>query len=130
MPTTEFIEWRADEIAQVYLNKAGLDLLPDFGEKFDFIAFPKDTHRKQLAIEIKVWQRNLPPSMNMIENIASKPHYLATPFMIMFINVENEKGFFYISSNEYNSGVLRLNFNTLLNSINKLFRLMPDSGFI
>lgn len=89
------MDWRAEEIAKVYLLNSGLvTLLPDYENKFDFIAISKTSPEKIFAIEVKASKN--PKSTNILftpnekEMIANSKF----PVLLMYIDYDKEKGYY------------------------------------
>lgn len=95
--TKNFEDWRAEEIAKVYLLNSGLiTLLPDYENKFDFIAISKASPEKRFAIEVKATKiptSDIPKVLPREGNLFDDSKF---PVLRMYIDHDKEKGYYEI----------------------------------
>jgi len=96
MNNTKKIEtWRAEEIAKVFLLNSGLvSLLPDFDNKFDFLAISNKTPDKKILIEVKATKYPKSELKKAFIKTRNQLSHTNLPAVLMYINYDNENGYF------------------------------------
>ena len=93
----KFEDWRAEEIAKVYLLNSDLvTLLPDYENKYDFIAISKSSPEKRFAIEVKATklpESDIPRVSHKVRSLFADSQF---PVLIMYIDNDKEKGYYEI----------------------------------
>ena len=117
--------WRAVEIAKVYLlNYGKIQLLKDKSGKFDFIAFKINDLNKRIAIEIKATKYSKSEIINTYKDHRKHiSHKEKIPVLIMYINYDNEKGFFEIFKGGKKSPLQILTISTINENLDELLNL-------
>lgn len=97
-------EWRAEEIAKVYLLNSGLvTLLPNYNDKFDFLAISKENPDKKIAIDVKATKYSRSEIEKQLLKTKKNITLNGLPVLLMFINYDKENGFFEVlKQNEVN----------------------------
>lgn len=93
----EFETWRAEEIAKVFLLNSGLvTLVPEYGNKYDFLAISKKSPDKKIAVEIRATKY----SKDYIKRVFTKTKRQFSksqlPVLLMYINYDKENGYFEV----------------------------------
>lgn len=93
----DFGAWRAEEIAKVFLlNTKIIDIYPDSSNKFDFIVVGKLSSQKRIGIEIKATKYSKSEITKKYNQTTNKFIDSSIPVIIMYIDYDNEKGFFQV----------------------------------
>ncbi|HRE09303.1 MAG TPA: hypothetical protein PK850_09890 [Ignavibacteria bacterium] len=119
---------RSETIAQFFLKSTGIvDLLPDFGEDFDFILFPKTTHQKQIGVEVKSTKLSLMGIKKKYVDLRRKYKHARIPVLILYINIDLESGFFEIIDKDNPTELRELTLDILKREINNTFENIPTN---
>jgi len=94
----EIENWRAEEIAKVYLLNSGLvTLLPNYTtDKFDFLAIGKDLPDRKIAVEVKATKYPKNEIKKVFGKIRKEYTRLPLPVIVMYIDYDKENGYFEI----------------------------------
>lgn len=119
---------RAEQIAQLYLQSIKqVDLLPSFDDDLDFLLFPKETHQKQIGIEVKATKLSPIGIKNKYLNLRRRYSNERIPIMILYINVDSENGFFEIINKKQSTEIIELKIDLLSRETHKIFQTMPGN---
>lgn len=93
----EFESWRAEEIAKVFLLNSGLvTLVPEYGNKYDFLAISKKSPDKKIAIEIKPTRHSKDDIKKASARAKKQFSKFRLPVLLMYINQDKENGYFEV----------------------------------
>jgi hypothetical protein len=93
-----FKKWRAEAIAKLYLLNSGLvALLPNYSDKYEFLAISKNAPDKNFAIEIKATKCPKREIKRVFHNTRRKFTNYSLPVILMYVNYDDMgKGYFEV----------------------------------
>lgn len=93
----EFETWRAEEIAKVFLLSSGLvTLVPEYGNKYDFLAISKKSPYKKVAVEVKATKYSKEDIKRVFTKTRRQFSKSGLPVLLMYINYDEENGYFEV----------------------------------
>jgi hypothetical protein len=93
----EFETWRAEEIAKVFLLNSGLvTLVPEYGNKYDFLAISKKSPDKKVAVEVKATKYSKDDIKRVFTKTKEQFSKSELPVLLMYINYDKENGYFEV----------------------------------
>lgn len=115
--------WRAEEIAKVYLLNSGLvTLLPNYTDNFDFLAISKNLPDKKIAVEVQPTKYSQKEIKKVFSKTRRKFAQSSLPGILMYIDYDKENGYFEVfeKSSEANHIILPLQTDKLKEQISQL----------
>lgn len=115
--------WRAEEIAKVYLLNSGLvTLLPNYTDNFDFLAISKNLPDKKIAVEVQATKYPQKEIKKVFSKTRRRFAQSSLPGILMYIDYDKENGYFEVfeKNSEANHVIQPLQTDKLKEQISQL----------
>ena len=118
----KFEEWRAEQIAKVYLlsNNNFFTLLPSNDENLDFFLLKNDDFSKKIGVFIIPTKYQKSEIKKIYDNLRRNFKTLNIPIIIMYINYDNKHGFYEIVNGALTQDVTNIKIDEFKKKIDEL----------
>ena len=123
MKVKNISEWRAIEIAKVYLLGSDLiELRPANDNWFDFVAYGKRNPMKFFSVAVVATKYSPAGIKNNLHKKRSEFTMLQPRVLVLYINYETEKGYYETMQRSLNNPIIPIEMEALKRSITSLLR--------